>query len=196
MYIISADNHLYATLYVFKQFLNFSFQGEEARLLLTACNHDEFTCEESGECIPEELRCNLTPDCNDNSDEKKCLKLLRPAGYSTALSPPNSNIKFKIPIYIQILLTTIKEFDIVLNNIVVDYVQILEWRDYRLLYRNLRNSSNWNILVASEKVWIPYINVEDGNYQPTEAKTFFKTTQILKKGYHLPSDVTRTSQSK
>ena len=44
-------------------------------LTLTKCSKHEFTCND-GSCQPLENRCDLKPDCEDNSDEKLCKKVV------------------------------------------------------------------------------------------------------------------------
>ena len=40
------------------------------------CSTVEFTCDD-GTCIPLVNRCNITPDCPDNSDEVGCRSIIR-----------------------------------------------------------------------------------------------------------------------
>lgn len=50
--------------------------GQTTKLLtLTKCSEDEFTCND-GSCQPLSTRCDLKPDCEDNSDEKLCKKVV------------------------------------------------------------------------------------------------------------------------
>ena len=44
-------------------------------MTLTKCSINEFTCND-GSCVPLENRCDLKPDCEDNSDEKLCKKVV------------------------------------------------------------------------------------------------------------------------
>ena len=51
-------------------------EGDKRQLLtLTKCLEDEFTCDD-GSCVPIENRCDLKQDCEDNSDEKLCQKVV------------------------------------------------------------------------------------------------------------------------
>ncbi|WAR09019.1 LRP2-like protein, partial [Mya arenaria] len=38
------------------------------------CGADEFQCEEDGSCISKGYRCDNSPDCSDESDERNCKK--------------------------------------------------------------------------------------------------------------------------
>ena len=48
---------------------------QNLEILDQKCKDDEFTCK-NGQCIPSEWRCDKVKDCQDESDEKKCGKLI------------------------------------------------------------------------------------------------------------------------
>ena len=55
-------------------FVSFSITAEAPTTssLSSTCSEFEFTCKSDGICIPLLYRCDLTPDCNDGSDEADC----------------------------------------------------------------------------------------------------------------------------
>ena len=47
----------------------------DIEMKLTGCGDDEFTCD-SGDCVEMKKRCNHIPNCQDESDEKGCKKMV------------------------------------------------------------------------------------------------------------------------
>ena len=73
-------------------FENFQEACPEARknkillLKLSSCGKDQFTCSD-GQCISMYRRCDQTPQCSDESDEKDCKMIVMNENYNSKLPP-------------------------------------------------------------------------------------------------------------
>lgn len=56
-----------------KYFLLTQFKKNTATRV-SNCPENEFMCEKGDKCIPMSWKCDNSPDCSDNSDEKDCSK--------------------------------------------------------------------------------------------------------------------------
>ena len=104
-------------------------------LLLTSCHDDEYTCND-GSCIKKSRRCDLSVDCDDQSDEMDCSVVMIPDGYSAQLPPPTYK-GTALPILFAVNITSVREFNLVSFTIGIDVYIRMQWRDRRLKYNNL-----------------------------------------------------------
>ena len=123
----------------------------------------EFTCN-NGQCVSMEKRCDQLPDCEDSSDEKGCQLFSLVEGYNKVVSPftrvslLNETI---VPVTINVSMRVLKMMDIDEreNSIDLQFQIILEWRDQRITYNNLKKNSFFNALTEDEMktIWLPIL---------------------------------------
>ena len=132
------------------------------RLKLTACGDGKFTCND-GECVSMEERCNQISNCRDRSDEENCQVVVMEENYNNKISPFgfDPDTKKLIPANVDISIAIIDVIDIseVDLNYVLKFRLQMTWKDYRLVYHNLKLERSENSLTkaAIEKLWIPFI---------------------------------------
>ena len=132
-------------------------------LKLTSCIHGEFTCN-SGNCIPMQKRCNQISNCEDKSDEENCKVLVLPRNYNMMV-PPVSTISedndtlVPVPVNISIMLLKIVDMEEVKHSIDFQFKIILEWKENRAVYHNLKTETSLNALSDEDisSLWLPYV---------------------------------------
>ena len=154
----------------------------------------QFTCD-FGNCISIEHRCDGTQDCNDGSDEKNCIFIVRPFSYQKLQPPKNKKDRDKA------------NADIVVNvDIVVEHIHLIDtanmmlgatlrikmrWKDSRLTFKHLHQNQkkrvNPNLL---KDIWSPldhlvFDNAVIGNKYAEKEKKF----SIVANSEPLPLDV-------
>ena len=161
-----------------------SQNGEELEMILTACDVDEFTCND-GTCIDVSKKCDFVNDCFDSSDEKMC-DVLSMKHYGTDYNPAMPDISFGenkniIPATVNVSMrligiSKIKEIDMQFSaKLKLD----LDWIDTRLTWMNLYKDKSLNMLFGYEKsmIWTPeiiFVNTE--NEETTKADNSSKIT--------------------
>ena len=142
-------------------FDDFACFGEnyETKLSLTACTNEEFNCD-SAQCVPITSRCDGIPDCEDRSDEKACNILVADENYNSAIGDLKfENISLKI-------FTEIVSFQMI-NDVEgktrFKYRISIEWKDSRLIYKNLKMDYLKNQLNEDEEgsIWKPELQLLD-----------------------------------
>ena len=129
----------------------------------------EFTCD-NGQCVSMAKRCDQLPDCDDGSDEKGCKLFSMVDGYNKVVSP-FKRMSFLnetlVPVSINVSLKLLKmvEIDEGDNSIDLQFEIILEWRDSRIAYNNLKKNIFFNALTEDEisMIWLPvliYVNTD------------------------------------
>ena len=102
------------------------------KLLLSACNPDQFTCDD-GFCISILRRCNNFQDCRDVSDEKNCMLVKKDTEkYLKDKTPPVENENEKLPVELSIdikEIISISEVDQIIN---IQFKLEMSWFDSRL----------------------------------------------------------------
>ena len=127
----------------------------------------EFTCDD-GQCVSMKYRCDQLPHCKDNSDEKGCNLLTLTEGYNKIV-PPFSRTKSEtiipVSVNVSLRLLTVMGIDEDENTIDLQFEIILDWRDYRISYSNLKSESFLNSLTEDEtkSIWLPLVIYENTN---------------------------------
>ena len=129
---------------------------------LTGCKEEgEFTCDD-GQCVKMEERCDLVPDCRDQSDEKNCQLVILNDNYDKNFPPiDRARDGGIIPreVNISIALMNIRKIDEKGQTIRLQLQISLSWRERRAMYQNLKKKSVLNALTAEDvsRIWLPLI---------------------------------------
>ena len=138
-------------------------------ILLT--DDGEFTCDD-GQCISMKYRCDQLPHCKDKSDEKRCNLLTLTEGYNKIVPPFTRNTSEKIipvSVDVSLRLLSLMNIDQDENAIDLQFEIVLEWKDYRIHYSNLKNESFLNALTKEniESIWLPLVVYENTDQKET-----------------------------
>ena len=147
---------------------NPSCHGEESyttELKLSGCNWSEhFTCDD-GQCIPLDERCDQLPNCRDKSDEQGCNLLLLEDGYNKRIPPITMSFEGPLPVICNVSITLSKVVHIDEENhaIKLQFEILLEWRENRAVYHNLKEDEALNALNDTEirNLWLPLVIYEN-----------------------------------
>jgi hypothetical protein len=159
-------------------------------LKLTGCLEDEFTCDD-GQCIGIENRCNQVLNCMDGSDETNCQILTVQASYEKSIPPISvrGNEIVPVKINVSIVLLNVLNINEVGNEIQIQFTIIMQWKETRAIYQNLKKKTNLNSLNAAdiERIWKPYIIYKNtDNYESTATKSLlnnvYTTLTISRQG--------------
>ena len=109
-------------------------------------------------------RCDRIADCRDGSDERGCRLFSLVEDYEMSVSPIarvsplNRSIK-KVPIHISLRLLKMMGIAESENTIDLQFEIILEWKDQRITYYNLKKASFLNTLTETEmkNIWLPIV---------------------------------------
>ena len=132
-------------------------------LKLTGCVDGQFTCND-GQCVMMEERCNQIPNCRDESDERLCELVVLKDGYNKKV-PPIATVSatdmtlVPVPVTISITLLKIVSMEEVAHSIDLQFQIVLQWRDNRLTYLNLKTKSSLNALSDYDifSLWLPRV---------------------------------------
>jgi hypothetical protein len=133
-------------------------------LKLSGCNPEgEFTCDD-GQCVTMEQRCDQLPDCRDESDEMNCQLLVLKKSYNKK-DPPITSVSSSdrtivpVPVHISINLLKIVSMEEVQHKIDFQFGIILEWKENRAIYQNLKAETSLNALTQEDisQLWLPYV---------------------------------------
>ena len=132
-------------------------------LKLTGCNPaGEFTCND-GQCVTMNQRCNQLANCIDKSDERGCQLVVVEEGYNKQVPPivPIEGQDDFSPALVNISIDLLKIVDMDETNHKIDFqLQImLEWRENRVAYLNLKLKTSLNTLPDRERnlLWLPLV---------------------------------------
>ena len=127
----------------------------------------QFTCDD-GQCVSMKYRCDHLPHCKDKSDEKGCNLLTLTEGYNKIV-PPFSRTKSRtiipVSVNVSLRLLSVMGIDEDENTIDLQFEIILDWRDYRISYSNLKNETFLNSLTKEEiqSIWLPLVIYDNTN---------------------------------
>nr|XP_053627980.1 uncharacterized protein LOC128685465 [Cherax quadricarinatus] len=161
---------------------------KQMELLLTPCKDDEYTCSDLS-CIAKSRRCDLSIDCEDQSDEMNCKVAMVPPGYSPGLLPPSLTSR-PLPILFSLNITSIREFNLVSFTISMDIFLEMKWKDIRLKFSNLQEDFRSNRIKEMEEVWTPEIKAEDGTKSSVEFEPHSQAVYVIRVSGPLPDDDT------
>ena len=133
-------------------------------LLMTGCNHNEFTCNDAT-CVSMSLRCDGSTDCQDGTDEADCNIFVTSLGYNKHLVPPTEN-GGKLKINLSIEIVEIIEINEMKNFFRVKFNLGRTWYDKRLTYHNLKKTDSGNTIPLDHqksiwKSWLTFDNIEN-----------------------------------
>ena len=138
-------------------------KGYTIEVKLTGCTNTQFTCDD-GQCVKMEERCNQVPDCDDESDEMDCKTLVLKNGYNQRVPPVGTiggEVRRLKPVEVNVSLILFKVVDIEEedHSIELQFQIILEWKENRATYHNLKPESYLNALSQEEinKLWLPLV---------------------------------------
>ncbi|KAG7170850.1 Gamma-aminobutyric acid receptor subunit beta-like 2, partial [Homarus americanus] len=155
-------------------------------LILTTCKDMQFTCSD-GSCVEMRDRCDLKPDCKDWSDESLCSVLSLPSGYSNMTFPPRTDTSQALIVTLELTILHIRDVDLPGFELTVDMVMKYRWRDSRLKYRNLKDSSKLNRI--EEKIWTPNFLLQGAAGTSCEVMTSLSKINVVKSAPPLPDDL-------
>lgn len=131
-------------------------------LSLTTCLDTQFTCGD-GLCIMLDERCNGVVDCKDKVDEVDCNIAEIDPSYNKLLPPPPEEGKNKVQVQVDVTINSLNSFELIDSSFELEFVLALKWFDSRLVFNNLRESQNSNVMGPDEKsaIWFPSIILEN-----------------------------------
>ncbi|XP_050727803.1 uncharacterized protein LOC127004285 [Eriocheir sinensis] len=141
-------------------------QPPQTELVLSVCSPEQFPCD-NGQCVPQGKRCDLRPDCSDETDEKLCNVVNLPVNYSPAVPPPPT-AEDSLALLLSVEICSVREFELVGFKIALDLVIRIEWKDTRLEFFNLKDDILFNRVKNPAKIWLPMFFVESSSRSPAE----------------------------
>jgi hypothetical protein len=128
---------------------------------LSGCGGKGFTCDD-GQCVTMEERCNQITNCEDESDEVDCKLVILKENYNKKVPPivaTEGNQFNSTKIWISISLLKIVRMEEVQHKIDFQIGIILEWKENRVSYNNLKTKTSLNALTDEEiqSLWLPYV---------------------------------------
>lgn len=140
-------------------------------MFLTQCAIDQFPCND-GSCIEKKHRCDFEEHCLDESDEVDCSVLLLPPDYKDSMPPPNaSSDGYEEHMAIETEIKVFQIYTVQLTNFKIEWdIAIrLEWKDYRLKFKNLKDENYLNNLDTEQLMpWVPQYKILGHNYSYTD----------------------------
>ena len=130
----------------------------------------EFTCN-NGQCVSMAKRCDQLPDCDDGSDEEGCRLFILAKGYNKVISPFAKENETIVPVSINVSLKLLQVMGIDEreNSIDLQFEILLEWRDQRITYNNLKKEIFLNALTNEkiQMIWLPVLIYENTDQKET-----------------------------
>ena len=161
-------------------------------MAITACKQTQFNCR-NGTCIDMTQRCNQWKDCTDGSDEIDCGIIVLPEGYQRDKpAPPSEKNATKNSVIINMQLESIQSISETDNSIGLLFNLEMQWKDPRVTFQNLKETTELNILTGDENkmIWVPVLvfnNTEDKLKTLNDDNT---VVFVLREGGFTNSDIT------
>ena len=157
-------------------------------LKLSGCHiYKHFTCD-NGQCIPLEERCDTLAQCKDKSDEIGCNILLLEHGYNKRIPPITTTGSTTIPLRcdVSIVFSKVVHIDEKDHAIEFQFEILLEWKDNRVTYHNLKKDLSLNALndTDMQRLWLPliiYENTDDKESTRLGTDWEWKTSVLVKR---------------
>jgi hypothetical protein len=156
------------------------------QLKLTGCSEGQFTCSD-GQCINIAKRCDQTPNCRDESDEKGCKLIELKESYNklippiSTVSPANDTI-LPAHVNVSIVLLKIVSMEEVEHSIDFQFEVVLSWRENRVSYNNLKQKTALNALTKEgiSMLWLPYMIYDNTDMkEAVQLADDLKTTVVI-----------------
>jgi hypothetical protein len=151
-----------------------------ARLKLTGCADDEFTCDDAT-CVPMAVRCDAKGDCEDGSDEANCKTVVTSVGYNRFNVPPPVGTDDKLKLTLTIDLSKIVEINEKQGTFTTKSKFVRSWTDSKLKYQNLKTNMDNRINPEDvKKMWKPWTIFENIKTAEMVAATDRADTMLVK----------------
>ncbi|KAK3873063.1 hypothetical protein Pcinc_021897 [Petrolisthes cinctipes] len=130
------------------------------KITISMCDMSNFTCDD-GQCIPLEDRCDGLSHCRDHSDEGLMCKTIDslPSSYWKTSCPEQEPL---VDLLVEV--TGINAISLESNSFKVSLIITTSWRDKRLTFLNLQNSTKTLELEDYRKIWVPIITYYNADF--------------------------------
>ncbi|XP_066964559.1 LOW QUALITY PROTEIN: uncharacterized protein [Macrobrachium rosenbergii] len=168
--------------------------GEEAHipLVFTTCKAGQFTCDD-GSCVKISQRCDFLFDCPDQSDETNCNLIKIPDSYIPELPPQQAN-NTAVIVGVQINITSIRAFSLLDLMFAFDMIASYTWRDSRLIFSNLKDNMEMNVVGGSSVIWRPKVFHEEGSGSKVNIEERVSQVYVKRNSGPLPDHLTRLKE--
>ena len=127
-----------------------------------------------GGSVRMEQRCDQVVQCRDESDEVNCRRLILKSSYEKTI-PPITTISatnftvVPVPVNISLLLMKVVEIEEVDHSIHLQFQIILEWKETRATYLNLKSDTSLNTLTDEDinHLWLPLVIYDNTDQKET-----------------------------
>ena len=131
--------------------------SEGTRLFaFSPCSQHQFACD-SGNCLKYEVRCDGDVDCDDGSDEKECVPLIKSVGYDKDQFPPVPDGKKVIDVRYSFSVYSLDDVKTSNFYIEVDLGFFIAYKDIRLKVLNPHEDEDFEC----SSIWKPSILMLD-----------------------------------
>ena len=144
-------------------------------LLLTACNESSYSCR-NGDCIPQPCRCNNIVECSDSSDEEDCSIVFDDPKYNWQLTPPLQTGQNATIVNVSVEIESVNKVSLNDFLLSIDFKVTSEWIDSRLMFKNLFEITEKNILY-NITIWVPKFSMYGDQYSKSDVSV--KSEHIL-----------------